>query len=65
MTIVYAGRVTLASLAGFGKWDRSFPEARWGFPLGSEIVKRLVARGHTVVVVTKVDMVMAQVMEQL
>lgn len=53
MTIVYAGRVTLTSLAGFGKWDRPFPAARWGFPLGSEIVKRLVARGHMVVVVTE------------
>ena len=53
MKIVYAGRVTLASLVGFGKWDRPFPKVRWGFPLGSEIVKRLVARGHTVVVVTE------------
>ena len=53
MKIVFAGRVTLRLLADFGKWDRPLPEAKWGFPLGSEIVKRLVGRGHTVVVVTE------------
>ena len=53
MRIVFAGRVTLPSLASYGKWDRSFPSVRWGFPLGSEIVKRLVAKGHEVVVVTE------------
>ena len=53
MKIVFAGRVTLKALADCGKWDRSFLEVKWGFPLGSEIVKRLVARGHEVVVVTE------------
>ena len=53
MKIVFAGRVTLKALADCGKWDRSFPDVKWGFPLGSEIVKRLVARGHEVVVVTE------------
>ena len=53
MTIAFAGRVTLKALADCGKWDRSFPDVKWGFPLGSEIVKRLVTRGHEVVVVTE------------
>ena len=53
MRIVFAGRVTLKTLVDCGKWDRPLPEVKWGFPLGSEIVKRLVGRGHTVVVVTE------------
>ena len=53
MKIVFAGRVTLKALTDCGKWDRPLPEVKWGFPLGSEIVKRLVGRGHTVVVVTE------------
>ena len=52
MTIAFAGRVTLKTLADCGKWDRLLPEVKWGFPLGSEVVKRLVARGHKVVAVT-------------
>ena len=53
MKIVFAGRVTLPPLASYGKWDRPFSSVRWGFPLGSEIVKRLVAKGHEVFVVTE------------
>lgn len=53
MKIVFAGRVTLKALADCGKWDRPLPEVKWGFPLGSEIVKRLVGRGHKVVVITE------------
>ena len=53
MKIVFVGRVTLKTLADCGKWDRPLPEVKWGFPLGSEIVKRLVGRGHSVFVVTE------------
>ena len=53
MRIVFAGRVTLKALADCGKWDRLLPEVKWGFPLGSELVKRLVERGHAIVVVTE------------
>ena len=53
MTIVYVGRTTPNLLVDCGIWDRPLPEVKWGFPLGSEIVKRLVVRGHLVVVVTE------------
>lgn len=53
MRIAYIGRVTLSSFAGFGKWDKNLPDVKWGFPLGSEIVKRLVMKGHEVFVVTE------------
>ena len=53
MRIIFAGRVTLPSLSKVGMWDRSLPSVKWGFPLGSEIVLRLVSRGHHVVVVTE------------
>ena len=53
MKIVFAGRVTLKTLADCGKWDRPLLDVKWGFPLGSEIVKRLIGRGHMVVVVTE------------
>ena len=51
MHIAYIGRVTLAALAELG-WDRPFPEANWGFPLGSEIVRGLIHRGHRLSVIT-------------
>ena len=53
MNIVYIGRVSLWDLAGIGKWNRLLPEVKWGFPLGSEIVFRLVSRGHNITVVTE------------
>lgn len=53
MKIAYIGRVALSSFAIFGKWDKVFPDVKWGFPLGSEIVKRLVKKGHEVFVVTE------------
>ena len=53
MNIAYVGRVSLHALAGMGKWNRALPEVKWGFPLGSEIVSRLVSRGHKITVVTE------------
>lgn len=53
MKIAFAGRVSLDSLAEVGTWNRPLPEAKAGFPFGSELVRCLVARGHSVAVVTE------------
>ncbi len=52
MKIAYIGKVSLASLAARFDFDRPLPEARWSFPLGSDIVAGLVRRGHEIHVVT-------------
>lgn len=51
MRIVFLGRVLLRSLAECWRFDRPFPEEKWGFPLGSELVKGFVSHGHDVHVV--------------
>lgn len=53
MKIAFIGRVTLTSFSNFGEWNRPLPKVKWGFPLGSELVKGLVARGHDVHVITE------------
>lgn len=52
MHITFLGRVTPSMLARELAFDHSFPDVKWGFPLGSEMVLGLVRRGHKVSVVT-------------
>jgi glycosyltransferase involved in cell wall biosynthesis len=52
MHIAFIGRVTLSVFAREFAFDHSFPDVKWGFPLGSEMVLGLVRRGHKVSVVT-------------
>lgn len=51
MKIAYIGRVSLSILSDRMAFDRPFPAVKWGFPLGTEIVCGLVARGHHVSVI--------------
>lgn len=53
MRIAFVGRVSLNPLAESFRFDRVFPVVKWGFPLGSEIVKELVGKGHEVHVITE------------
>ena len=51
MRIAYIGRITLPALEARFEFDHELPDVRWGFPLGTEIVLGLVARGHHVSVI--------------
>lgn len=52
MKIVYIGRVSLKPLAERFRFERPFPEVKWGFGIGSDLVSGLVQRGHEVHVIT-------------
>lgn len=64
MKIAYIGKISLSALAGCGYWDRQtasggwfadesgLSRQKWGFNLGSMIIKGLLRRGHEVHVVS-------------
>lgn len=64
MKIAYIGKISLSALAGCGRWERQtasggwvadesgLSRQKWGFNLGSMIIKGLLRRGHEVYVVS-------------